>query len=154
MNSPQKQQLLNKEEFQKQLRQKQQKAAIDKQQALIKQKMAQIQAAQAAQAPVVAKKPSKAKWYFLALLALVAALLPYPKIITYEKLGVVAESIYIPSRFGSKAFLLDTNAEVQVDGQNRWLYLCNTLQGQRHCNRYDIVDTQGFFAAVGKYLEQ
>ncbi|WP_016956312.1 hypothetical protein [Catenovulum agarivorans] len=154
MNSPQKQQLLNNEDFQKQLKRKQQKAAIDKQQALIKQKMAQIQAAQAADSAPVVKKPSKAKWYFLALLAIVAALVPYPKVITYEKLGIVAESIYVPSRFGSKAMLLDTNADVQLDSQNRWLYLCNTLQGERHCNRYDIVETQGFFAAVNKYLNQ
>ena len=154
MNSPQKQQLLNKEEFQKQLKQKQQKAAIDRQQALIKQKMAQIQAAQMADAPPVVKKPSKTKWYLLALIAVIAALLPYPKVIVYEKLGVVAESIYVPSRFGSKAKLLDTNADIQLDSEQRWLYLCNTLQGERNCNRYDIVETQGFFAAVNKYLNQ
>ncbi|GEM_PF-3195957 len=148
----QKQRLLDKESYQKQLKQKQQKAAIERQQALIKQKMAQIQAQSEGQpendqALKVVKPKSKVKPYLFILILLVLAVLPYPKVIVYEKLGVVAESIYIPSRFGSQDFILDSHYQINLDAQQRWLYLCDN-QNLKQCTRYDVVEVKGFFAAV------
>ncbi|WP_143871304.1 hypothetical protein [Catenovulum sediminis] len=152
MSNSQKQRLLDKQTYQKQLVQKKQQAAIERQQALIQQKLAQIQNAEQASYPQV-KKKRNTKWYLMALLLIVAMFLPYPQVIVYEKLGVVAESIYIPSRFGSEDFMLDTNADVQIDNASRWLYLCTTLQNERQCNRFDIVEQRGFFSAISLYLE-
>ncbi|MCU4676292.1 hypothetical protein N7931_11710 [Catenovulum sp. 2E275] len=144
----QKHKLLDKEAYQKQLKQKQQKAAIERQQALIKQKMADLSSRpKESQLIVQTKAPSKTKYYVMALFLVTLACLPYPKVIVYEKLGIVAQSIYIPSRFGSQPFILDSQYKINLDQHQRWLYLCDE-QNSRHCTRYDIVEIKGLFSAI------
>lgn len=146
----QKQKLLDKDAFQKKLRQKQQRSAIERQQALIKQKMAELQTdieVDEPSEPTRSAKKSNLKYAFIALLLIALVIFPYPKVIIYEKLGVVAQSVYIPSRFGSAELFLDTHYQVELDKDHRWLYLCDR-QSKKHCNRYDIVEIKGVFPAI------
>ncbi|KMT65763.1 hypothetical protein [Catenovulum maritimum] len=153
---PKKAKLLDAAQFEKERKKKQQQAAIARQQALIQQKMAALQAAETAEieAQPTEKSSSKVKIYLLAFLLLTLMVLPYPKVIVYEKLGIVAESVYIPSRFGSKDFFLDANAEVNIDDQQRWLYICNEIQGDQNCQRYDIVEIKGIFSVIGYFISR
>lgn len=150
----QKQKLLDKEAFQKKLKQTNQRSAIERQQALIKQKKAELQTDIEVDAPsnsTSSAKKSNLRYAFIALLLIILVIFPYPKVIVYEKLGVVAQSIYIPSRFGSPEFFLDTHYQVDLENDHRWLYLCDR-QTKRHCNRYDIVEIKGVFSAMKLYL--
>lgn len=150
----QKQKLLDKDAFQKKLKQTNQRSAIERQQALIKQKMAELETDIDADAPsnnARSAKKSNLRYAFIALLLIILVIFPYPKVIVYEKLGVVAQSIYIPSRFGSSEVFLNTHYQVDLDQDHRWLYLCDR-QTKKHCNRYDIVEIKGVFSALKLYL--
>lgn len=155
MAQEQKQKLLDREAYRQQLNKSKQRASIERQQAVLNQKMAELEQAEANHSTSSVKKSkSHTKILLSILILLILALLPYPKVIVYEKLGVVAQSIYVPSRFGSPSGLLDSHSEVRLDNELRWLYLCDTFSGEKTCNRYDIVETQGFFSAVTLYFEQ
>ncbi|WP_111977821.1 hypothetical protein [Algibacillus agarilyticus] len=153
-----KQKLLDQEAYNRQLAKKKKANAIAKQQATIQAKMAAIQAAEAAQnaPPVVEKKPATPKQmlsiggFILFLLIIV----PYPKLIKYEKLKIVTESIYIPSFLGlTKGKILDSNGTVNIDNGGEWLYICNTIQTKQNCQRYLLVEKKGIFSVIGKLLE-
>jgi len=102
-------------------------------------------------APVESNK-SKTKWYVLALIILMLLFTPKPTLLTYEKLGLVANSIYWPGFFGFGATLLDSTLEPKANLERGTLYLCQDLSQPASCQKYNITQQHGFIAALRKLL--
>ncbi|AWB68548.1 hypothetical protein C2869_20030 [Saccharobesus litoralis] len=153
----QKQRLLDPVEYQKQLAIKKQQAALERQQAAINAKM---QALQKAATPEPEVKPEKTQADIIkqriivgVLALLILYTLPYPQLIKYEKLKIVTESVYIPSYLGiTDGFILDSYGDVSIQGGGRWMYICNQVADKNNCQRYQVIERKGFFAALKKLL--
>lgn len=152
-----KQKLLDKEAYQKQLKQKQrqqQQNKIGNQQQAIQKQLAALQAKEAAEAAAKNPKKKSLVWVYLLGILLVAFLVtPKPSIVVYRNLHLIAESIYIPSYFGTQAKLLDSAGDIQIDDDNLWLYICNTYAKEKQCQRFDIIEQKGWIDVIKKLSE-
>jgi hypothetical protein len=98
------------------------------------------------------KKPSLKKWITLVVILVIAVLFPKPQLIAYEKLGMVAESVYWPGLPGIDPVLFDSNLHPRPALERNTLYLCIDKNNPDSCQKYQIVAKQGFVAAVKKLI--
>lgn len=155
-----KQKLMNGDAYKKKLNRKNQASQIDQQQNKIQQKMALLaqQAAEQAMAEqaqadkekkaIRAQKLKVRLWISLVVLTIIFLALPKPKLIEYRQSNLAAQSIYIPSYFGTQHFLLDTDAEIRFQTDQDWLYTCHTIQQQQNCQRFEITEIKGLFSVL------
>ncbi|KAF7774275.1 hypothetical protein PCIT_a0689 [Pseudoalteromonas citrea] len=98
------------------------------------------------------KSSSKVKWLIMAALILLIILFPKPKLLTYEKLGLVAQSIYWPGLPGVDPILLDSTLYPQPALDRNTLYLCADRANPKTCHKYQIIEQKGVFSAIYKYI--
>ncbi|WP_046006686.1 hypothetical protein [Pseudoalteromonas rubra] len=118
----------------------QQQKALQQQQL---QQQAQLAAAQQAQA-----KSGKTRWIVAAVILLLVILFPKPKLITYEKIGLVAQSVYWPGLPGVDPVLFDSNLHIRPALERNTLYLCQDERDPDSCQKYQIIKQQGFISAL------
>ena len=82
---------------------------------------------------------------FILLFALL--LIPKPQLLTYQKLSMVATSIYLPPLLGGPV-LLDSTLAVQSISEDNNLYLCQDLSQVSSCQKYQIIKREGVFAVI------
>ncbi|KZN37692.1 hypothetical protein [Pseudoalteromonas luteoviolacea] len=148
--NPKKQTLLNKSEFQKQQANKKKKQRLSPQQQM-RQQALQQQNMQAATAEAPAKKGIK-RLIFIGVLAIAVILFPKPQLITYKKLGLVAQSVYWPGLPGVKPILFDSVLQPVPALDRDTLYLCQDVSNPDTCQKYAIIKQEGFFAALKSLL--
>ncbi|RXF02216.1 hypothetical protein [Pseudoalteromonas sp. PS5] len=123
------------------------------------QQVAALKAQQAAalqnqQSSLNEEKPKrKAKWIILGVLLALFIVFPKPKLITYEKLGLVASSVYWPGLPGIDPVLFDSNLHPQPALERNTLYLCHDLKKPDTCQKYQIIKQEGFIAATIKLIK-
>ncbi|MCG9769041.1 hypothetical protein L1D59_10505 [Pseudoalteromonas piscicida] len=118
------------------------------------QQTAQAQQAQQAQTATDNDRPKgKGKWIALAVIGILFVVLPKPQLITYEKLGLVASSIYWPGLPGIDPVLFDSNLHPKPALERNTLYLCHDLKNPDTCQKYQIIKQEGFIAAMMKLLQ-
>lgn len=122
-------------------------AANKKRMALQQQKIAQQQAAQATQQEIP-QKPSFKRWITLGVLIIVAILFPKPQLITYEKLGMVATSVYWSGLPGVEPVLFDSALHPRSALDRNTLYLCIDKNDPNTCQKYQIVKKEGVISAI------
>ncbi|WP_125716279.1 hypothetical protein [Pseudoalteromonas rubra] len=120
----------------------QQQKALQQQQL---QQQAQLAAEQQAQAQA---KSGKTRWIVAAVVLLLVILFPKPKLITYEKLGLVAQSVYWPGLPGVNPILFDSNLHIRPALERNMLYLCQDERDPDSCQKYQIIKQQGFISAL------
>ncbi|QZO11887.1 hypothetical protein EXT48_04600 [Pseudoalteromonas sp. CO348] len=114
------------------------------------------QTAQAQQAQTATdndRPKGKGKWIALAVIGILFVVLPKPQLITYEKLGLVASSIYWPGLPGIDPVLFDSNLHPKPALERNTLYLCHDLKNPDTCQKYQIIKQEGFIAAMMKLLQ-
>ncbi|KPH64706.1 hypothetical protein [Pseudoalteromonas porphyrae] len=97
-------------------------------------------------------KKTKAKLIITGVILLIAVSVPKPQLITYEKLGLVTQSVYWPGMFGYGATLFDSSLQPQADLTQNSLYLCRNMKQPDSCQKYRITENAGFFAALKKLM--
>lgn len=97
-------------------------------------------------------KRGKIKWIILALLLLLFIIFPKPKLLIYQKLGLVAESIYWDGLPGIEPLLLDSKLHPRSSLEQDILYLCTNKNDPKTCQRYHIIEQRGIISAAQKYL--
>ena len=95
-------------------------------------------------------KKSKARWYTLAAVVLILLITPKPILITYEKLGMVSQSVFWQGIFGYGANLFDSTLSPRADLSRNVIYLCQDKRKPDTCQKYRVTDKSGFFAAMKK----
>lgn len=100
--------------------------------------------------PEIELKKSKARWYTLAAVVLILLITPKPILITYEKLGMVSQSVFWPGIFGYGANLFDSTLSPRADLSRNVIYLCQDKRKPDTCQKYRVTDKSGFFAAMKK----
>lgn len=95
---------------------------------------------------------SKSTIVVISLFALLAIAIPKPSLITYQKLGIVTNSIYWPGFLIFESQLLDSNLTVSGNIENNSLYICDQLNNKASCQKYKIIEQQGFFASIAHYF--
>ncbi len=101
--------------------------------------------------PVVAQKkklPASAKWLALAVVTLLMILFPKPKLLTYQKLDIVSQSIYWPGGLGLEPKLMDSNLHPMFNPAQNRLYLCLDKKRPETCQQYQVIAEEGFFAVL------
>ncbi|MFY8325471.1 hypothetical protein [Pseudoalteromonas sp. ZZD1] len=88
----------------------------------------------------------------LVILLLIFLITPKPQLITYQKLGLVTQSVYWPGLFGYGANLFDSSLKPRADLERNTLYLCQNLKQPATCQKYRVTETKGFFAAMSKLI--
>lgn len=114
------------------------------------------QTAQAQQAQTATdndRPKGKGKWITLAVIGILFVVLPKPQLITYEKLGLVASSVYWPGLPGIDPVLFDSNLHPKPALERNTLYLCHDLKNPDTCQKYQIIKQEGFIAAMMKLLQ-
>ncbi|WP_462154148.1 hypothetical protein [Pseudoalteromonas piscicida] len=112
-------------------------------------KAQQTAQAQQAQTATDNNRPKgKGKWIALAVIGILFVVLPKPQLITYEKLGLVASSIYWPGLPGIDPVLFDSNLHPKPALERNTLYLCHDLKNPDTCQKYQIIKQEGFIAAM------
>ncbi|CAM3587381.1 MULTISPECIES: hypothetical protein [Pseudoalteromonas] len=109
------------------------------------------QTAQAQQAQTATdndRPKGKGKWITLAVIGILFVVLPKPQLITYEKLGLVASSVYWPGLPGIDPVLFDSNLHPKPALERNTLYLCHDLKNPDTCQKYQIIKQEGFIAAM------
>lgn len=109
------------------------------------------QTAQAQQAQTATdndRPKGKGKWIALAAIGILFVVLPKPQLITYEKLGLVASSVYWPGLTGIDPVLFDSNLHPKPALERNTLYLCHDLKNPDTCQKYQIIKQEGFIAAM------
>ncbi|ALU42615.1 hypothetical protein [Pseudoalteromonas rubra] len=149
---PKKQALLNQVDARsKNKRPKQKKRLSPQQQRALQQQQLQQQA-QLAAAQQEEAKPNKTRWIITAVVLLLMIVFPKPKLITYEKLGLVAQSVYWPGLPGVDPVLFDSNLHIRPALEQNTLYLCQDERDPDSCQKYQIIEQQGFISAFMKML--
>ncbi|MAD05211.1 hypothetical protein NQS96_10755 [Pseudoalteromonas shioyasakiensis] len=115
------------------------------------QQQARAQVAQQT-APEVELKKSKTRWYALAAVVLILLITPKPMLITYEKLGMVSQSVFWPGVFGYGANLFDSSLSPRADLSRNTIYLCQDKHKPDTCQKYRVTEQSGFIAAMKKLL--
>ena len=77
---------------------------------------------------------------------------PKPQLITYQKLGLVTQSVYWPGIFGYGANLFDSSLQPRADLERNTIYLCQDLKQPATCQKYRVTEKSGFFAAMKKLI--
>ena len=116
-----------------------------------RQQQARAQAAQQS-APEIELKKSKTRWYALAAVVLILLITPKPVLITYEKLGMVSQSVFWPGVFGYGANLFDSTLSPRADLSRNIIYLCQDKRKPDTCQKYRVKEQSGFFAAMKKLI--
>lgn len=88
------------------------------------------------------------RWITLGIIALLIILFPKPQLITYEKLGVVATSVYWSALPGLEPVIFDSSLHPRPALDKNTLYLCMNKQDPDTCQRYQIIKKEGFFSAL------
>ncbi len=101
---------------------------------------------------VQAKPKSRTLMITLAILLLGFLITPKPQLITYQKLGLVTQSVYWPGIFGYGANLFDSSLEPRADLERNTLYLCQNLKQPDSCQKYRITEQKGVFSAIKKLI--
>ncbi|ASD66412.1 hypothetical protein [Pseudoalteromonas piscicida] len=99
------------------------------------------------------KSKGKGKWIALAVIGILFVVLPKPQLITYEKLGLVASSVYWSGLPGIDPVLFDSNLHPKPALERNTLYLCHDLKNPDTCQKYQIIKQEGFIAAVMKLIQ-
>ncbi|MBD55267.1 hypothetical protein [uncultured Pseudoalteromonas sp.] len=120
-----------------------------KRQRPVNQQQARAQVAQQS-IPEIELKKSKTRWYTLAAVVLILLITPKPILITYEKLGMVSQSVFWPGIFGYGANLFDSTLSPRADLSRNVIYLCQDKRKPDTCQKYRVTDKSGFFAAMKK----
>ncbi|MEJ6473333.1 hypothetical protein [Pseudoalteromonas piscicida] len=116
-------------------------------------KAQQAAALQAQQQNVAEDKPKgKGKWITLGVLLVLFLVFPKPQLITYEKLGLVANSVYWPGIPGIDPVLFDSNLHPKPALERNTLYLCHDLKNPDSCQKYQIIKQEGFISAMIKLV--
>ncbi|MCF6438254.1 hypothetical protein L1077_02275 [Pseudoalteromonas luteoviolacea] len=144
-NNPKKQTLLNKSDFQKQQANKNKKRRLSAQQIKRQQELVQQHGHQGTQT----EPPKKLTTLItIGVIALIAILCPKPKLITYKKLNMVTQSVYWPGLPGVEPILFDSILQPIKASERSTLYLCQDVSKPDTCQKYAIIETQGFIAAM------
>ncbi|MDK2594550.1 hypothetical protein [Pseudoalteromonas obscura] len=144
--NPKKQSLLNKSDFQKQQADKNKKRRLSAQQIKRQQQLEQQHRLQ--QQQVDPPKKGLTKLIIIGVFALTAILFPKPQLITYKKLSMVTQSVYWPGLPGVKPILFDSILQPIPALDRNTLYLCQDVSKPDTCQKYAIIETQGFIAAL------
>ncbi|CCQ09594.1 putative orphan protein [Pseudoalteromonas luteoviolacea B = ATCC 29581] len=131
---------------------KQVKRPANKQVAAQLQRQQQILKQQAAAQQTAANSPKKNvvnKLITLVVVLIIAIIFPKPQLISYEKLGMVATSVYWPGLPGLDPVLFDSALHPRPALDKGTLYLCIEKTNPDSCQKYNIVDRKGFFSAIG-----
>ncbi|MCG7533811.1 hypothetical protein [Pseudoalteromonas sp. OOF1S-7] len=145
---PKKQALLNQVDARSKKKQPAQKRRLSPQQQRALQQQQLQQQAQLAAAQQAQAKSGKNRWIMAAVLLLIIIIFPKPKLITYEKLGLVAQSVYWPGLPGVKPILFDSNLHIRPALERNTLYLCQDERDPDSCQKYQIIEQQGFISAL------
>lgn len=103
-------------------------------------------------ADVASKSKSRTMLTALVILVLGFLITPKPQLITYQKLGLITQSVYWPGLFGYGANLFDSSLEPRADLDRKTLYLCQDLKQPATCQKYRVTEQKGFFAAMKKLI--
>jgi hypothetical protein len=107
--------------------------------------LAQTQPTQIKDSP----KPKGIKrWVVLGIVALLFIIFPKPQLITYEKLGVVATSVYWSALPGLEPVIFDSALHPRPALDKNTLYLCINKLDPDTCQKYQIIKKEGFFSAL------
>ena len=87
----------------------------------------------------------------LIVLLVVLFLFPKPQLITYEKIGIVAKSIYWSGLPGIEPIIFDTKLHIRPALERDTLYLCMDKHIPDTCQKYKIVQKEGILSAI-KFL--
>ena len=113
------------------------------------QQRAALAQAQAQQS--VSEKPKGIKrWITLGIIALIFIVFPKPQLITYEKVGVVATSVYWSGLPGVAPIIFDSSLHPRPALDRNTLYLCVDKQNPDTCQKYQIIKKEGFISAIKK----
>jgi hypothetical protein len=104
------------------------------------------------EADIKEKRGNKAKWLILGFFLLLMIVFPKPKLLTYEKLGLVGQSIYWSGLPGGEPILLDSTLHPQPALDRKTLYLCADRSNPNTCHKYQIIEQKGVFSVIKKYL--
>ena len=119
-----------------------------------KKKRSSPQQQRAAQAQVQAQQSVSEKskgikrWIILSIIALIFIVFPKPQLITYEKVGVVATSVYWSALPGLDPVIFDSSLHPRPALDKNTLYLCMNKLDPDTCQKYQIIKKEGFFSAL------
>ena len=116
----------------------------------------QAQQKQTKTATVVNKSSGVKKFFqlFFILFLIGLIIIPKPKLLVYQKLGLVTNSVYIPGWFGAPGKIIDSSQRIIIEENLGLVYLCyKKTQPKEHCNRYTFVEEKGMFAALMHYKD-
>ena len=109
----------------------------------------QQRAAKAQAQQSVSEKPKGIKrWIILSIIALIFIVFPKPQLITYEKVGVVATSVYWSALPGLDPVIFDSSLHPRPALDKNTLYLCMDKLDPDTCQKYQIIKKEGFFGAL------
>ncbi|TMN71366.1 hypothetical protein CWB85_11205 [Pseudoalteromonas sp. S1727] len=97
-------------------------------------------------------KKSRTGLICAAIAACIILITPKPQLLTYEKLGLVTQSVYWPGLFGHGTMLFDSHLQPTADLARNSLYLCQNNKQPDTCQKYRIIEQAGFFAAFKKLI--
>ncbi|MBQ4833074.1 hypothetical protein J8L70_07465 [Pseudoalteromonas sp. MMG010] len=103
-------------------------------------------------APQKKTRSKKVGFTLLASCLLVLFIFPKPTLLSYQKLGMLSESIYWPGFFGYGSRLVDSHFHPQVDSDRKTLYLCSDKANPKSCQKYTIVADKGVVSALKAYF--
>jgi hypothetical protein len=75
-------------------------------------------------------------------------LLPKPQLLSYQKFDVVGTSIYWPGFLNFPAALLDSHLVLKGDIEQGKIFLCDKVNKNIGCQKYQIVEQQGVFDVI------
>ncbi len=101
-------------------------------------------------ASVIKTKKTNARWYTLIVIVLIILITPKPVLITYEKLGMVSQSVFWPGVFGYGANVFDSTLSPRANLGRNVIYLCQDKHKPDTCQKYRITENSGFIAALKK----
>ncbi|SFD24466.1 hypothetical protein [Pseudoalteromonas denitrificans] len=88
---------------------------------------------------------------FLLLLVIIYFVSPKPSLLTYEKSGIVNQSIYWPGFYTIEPFILDSNLKADASITANHLFLCHKNLKKIQCQKYKIIDEKGVFSVILHY---
>ncbi|WP_404340673.1 hypothetical protein [Pseudoalteromonas mariniglutinosa] len=97
-------------------------------------------------------KKSRKGIILFAIILLGFVMMPKPILITYQALGMVSQSVFWPGVFGHGAIVFDSSLSPMANLERDTLYLCRDKTLPSSCQKYQIIQQQGFFAALKKLI--
>ncbi|WP_372766889.1 hypothetical protein [Pseudoalteromonas sp.] len=114
--------------------------------------VANQQATSQSYAKTKASKSKKVVWITIAFVAFAALIIPKPQMISYQKLNVVGTSIYWPGFLGLPATILDSDLTLAGDIEQGKIYLCDNINQNVGCHKYQIVKQEGFISVISHLI--